>query len=58
MNVRLYEKTELNRVCMLQVSEHLPQVVDVCVYAYVHGSGLVACGLVACGHVACGLVAY
>ena len=45
---------------MLQVSEHLPQVVDVYVYIYaqVYVSGLVACGLVACGQVACGLVVY
>ena len=36
---------------MLQVSEHLPQVVDVYIYiyiyAYVYVFGLVACGLVA-----------
>ena len=50
--------TKLNRVCMLQMSDHLPQVLDVYMYTYVYFSGLVACGLNACGQVACGLVAY
>ena len=43
---------------MLQVSEQLPKVVDVHIYAYIYVSGLVACAVVACGQLACGLVAY
>ena len=39
---------------ILQVAEHLPQVVDVYIYTYVYVSGLVACGQVACGLVAYG----